>query len=368
MAYTIKYYFLLLLAASTVGKAQDYGLIAENHQRMGLAKLTVNSLYNWDFKATRQYIDALSEEIPGHPAIAFVKGMELYWQHFPINPKSPHYATHIAYLEEAIAHADSYIKQHEENKEALFFRMTARSVIMRHYADNNQPMKAAGVAKELYGIMTKGMEWQQEYPEYYFTSGLYNYYREYYPEAHPVYKPVAIFFKSGSKTTGLQQLKKAADVAVFTKAEALDYLGYIYLRCEKDQDMAIKFYKKLYQKFPDNLYFLANYTEALLLSGQYHQAEKLVAQLNVPHSTPYFKVAYCTFRGMLTEKHLNEIEKASTHYLKAEQLIKQEELNTPYEAYIYAGLAAYYRNQESDGRSKEYFKKAKKADNYNYVN
>ena len=63
------------------------------------------------------------------------------------------------------------------------------------------------------------------YSDFYFFTGVYNYYREAYPEAYPVYKPLALLFPKGSKTKGLEDLLIASKNSIFLKAEAFSFLS-----------------------------------------------------------------------------------------------------------------------------------------------
>ena len=68
--------------------------------------------------------------------------------------------------------------------------------------------------------MKTGFDLMHKNPEFYYTTGLYNYYREQYPESHPGYKTVVWVLAGGDKEKGLQLLHKASKEALFTKTEA----------------------------------------------------------------------------------------------------------------------------------------------------
>lgn len=60
---------------------------------------------------------------------------------------------------------------------------------------NNEKMKAASEAKKAYDYVMDGFKYMQHNPEFYFSSGLYNYYMIRYPEDHPIVKPVVFSLK-----------------------------------------------------------------------------------------------------------------------------------------------------------------------------
>ena len=62
------------------------------------------------------------------------------------------------------------------------------------------------------------------YPDFYFFTGLYNYYREAYPEAHPIYKVLAFLFPRGDREKGSAELQNAGANSIMLKAEAYSFL------------------------------------------------------------------------------------------------------------------------------------------------
>ena len=91
-----------------------------------------------------------------------------------------------------------------------------------------------------YSFMKKGFDLTEEYREFNFPVGMYNYYREKYPELHPVYKPFMFFFRNGDVSKGLRQLERSVKENVFTKPEAGMFLVHIYLYYENNPAAALK--------------------------------------------------------------------------------------------------------------------------------
>ncbi len=119
------------------------------------------------------------------------------------------------------------------------------------------------------------------YKDFYFITGLYNYYREAYATAHPIYKPVLIFFPHGNRKLGLVQLKISADSAIFLAAESMTFLAGIYQDFEKDPAKAIIYSKKLKETYPQNQEFKLHYIRDLLVIKKFGEAESLL------NSMPY---------------------------------------------------------------------------------
>jgi hypothetical protein len=141
-------------------------------------------------------------------------------------------------------------------------------------------------------------------PEFYFTSGMYNYYVEVYPEEHPIVKPLLVFFKNGDKALGLKQIDTATKVGTITKAESCYYISHIYLKYEAKPEKAAMYMEKL-SGFVSEKPYLSDEARGstMLLSGKYDQAhEKALQLLRKQVSTGFYPAAWRTFQGILEEK------------------------------------------------------------------
>ncbi len=356
--------FLLLFNCS-FAQSNLYKLL-EDKPKLALVKKSINSMYNWEFEQANNYIDQLAEDIPNHPAVPFARGMVIYWQIAPVDFTSSEYERHLELLEEASGLAEKRLDIDEEDIEGQFFKMASRSLIMKHLADSGQPMKAIGEAKGVYRLMKAGFDLKDEYIEYYFTTGVYNYYREYYPEKYPAYKPFAVFFQRGDMELGLEQLRYSANNATFTRAEAYAYLTHIYLKYEENQDKAIEFAKELVSKYPKNLYFKVDYTEILLLSGKTEQVKEQIP-LFLKSSDYYYQAIGYMYSGKLIEKE-GEYNRALYFYKKAEKLVDKMSFRfAEQKTNLYYGMSYSYSMQVDYENAKKYYKLAKEHDINDYL-
>jgi len=85
--------------------------------------------------------------------------------------------------------------------------------------------------------------------------GLYNYYAEKIPEDFPFVKPFLLFFPSGNKRLGIQQLRASAAKGRYTNYEAMYQLARIYYSYEGDYNNALLVARQLCGEFPDNVLF-----------------------------------------------------------------------------------------------------------------
>ena len=175
-------------------------------------------------------------------------------------------------------------------------------------------MKAVGEANRAYGLMKKGFEIVDEHPEFLLTTGLYNYFREKYPERHPIYKPLLWFFRSGDLELGLDQLERACTESFLTSVEAHVYLSYIYLRYEFKPKLAQQYLSELCTMYPNNYYAKAKYLESLANPTDFKEVPISLIYTLITHESPYYKLAGYVFLGYFEEKIVDHPEKAELAY------------------------------------------------------
>jgi hypothetical protein len=193
------------------------------------------------------------------------------------------------------------LEKDKKNEEAIFFSLAAHGYLAQYYADEKSIFKAIREANNAYAYMKLGFNMLYDHSEFYYTTGLYNYYREQYPEMHPLYKPFMWFFAGGNKQLGLEQLKIASQDAVFTRVEALNYAAHINLRYELNPAKAEKFAVQLVKEFSRNNLYKAIYIETLLTLEKFSEARPLIFELESANSS-YFKMIGEVYKATLLEK------------------------------------------------------------------
>ena len=233
-------------------------------------RIGINQVYNCDFDAAENTLVYLRKSYPSHPVSSFFEGLIYYWKFYPLIPGNPGAAEFEDVMEETWQRS-RLLKEDGNETEGVFFELMSRAFIVMYYADNGHSSKAISHLGKIYRDIMASFELQEEFNEFFFITGLYNYYREAYPEAHPVYKPAAMFFRKGDKTRGLEMLRFAAEETNFMRVESALFLSLIYINFEKKVDSAVWFSSQLYQDFPGNGYFLSKYAETLLIDHQYEE-------------------------------------------------------------------------------------------------
>jgi hypothetical protein len=236
----------------------------------------------------------------------------------------------------------------------------SHGLLAQYYGEQGRTFKAVSEAKKAYNGVMKGIDSKNEYIEFYFSSGIYNYYREKYPEMHPIYKPFVWVFRSGDIENGLEEMKYAAQKAPLSKVEAAHYLAYVYLRYEEKPELALVIMDNLVKSYPNNAYFQILYLEAL---GMMHNLDKGIAIINelLVHERLFYRMCGNTFKGLYVEDYDHD-PKVAVGYYQRSILIGENFENEGFHAksMAYAGLARISDMNNDTDAAVKYYKKAKK--------
>ncbi|WP_370089465.1 hypothetical protein [Ekhidna sp.] len=300
--------FALLTAFA--GSAQVF----EKGHVQDLVRKGTDHIYNASPDSAEFYISKAEKYIPQHPVIPLMRAMTILWSNIPTISDDLFLQMEVQ-LDSAIELAR--IKDPNlEKPEMIFFAMAAYGLLAEYYADQGHTVKAVGEANRAYGLMKKGFDIVDDNPEFLLTTGLYNYFREKYPEKHPMYKPLLWFFRSGNKELGLKQLEMACNASFLTTVEAHVYLSYIYLRYEYKPDLAQNYLSALCKKYPNNYYAKAKYVESLANPVDFKNAPLDVIYSLITHESSYYRLAGYVFLGYYEEIIIRNKEKAEYAYRK----------------------------------------------------
>lgn len=332
-----------------------------------LIKKGLDKTYNFEFDEAKKIYENIKQKYPDHPAYPFLMASGLYWEmlyYDNYKQKAPEYFN---YLKDALTLASKFLTKNAKDVEGVFFSMAVESSLALYYAERDETVKCMTHAKKAYGYMKEGFKLKEEYSDFYFSTGLYDYFVVQYPETHPVYKPFMGFFVKGNKQRGIEELEYAAKHGIFSRSECLHYLANIYLKYENMPEKAVLYSEPLIKKYPGNYYFIARHVEGLIGTRQYKQAEFYSYQLFKTGKNSFIMRSY-VFYGMLNEKHFNKPEEAIKYYNSALSLASQ--LSQPvgdWLAYSYAGLGRIYAEKGEKQKAIEYYKKAHQYAEYTSI-
>lgn len=352
---------LLLIFPSFLLSAQK---LSQNPLALELAKKSIEKMYNLETEESVAIANKLEKICPGHPAPTFLKALNVYWSSMPVHSQSKNYNKFVDHLNETLQRAEKLLEKDKENEEGIFFSLAAHGYLTQIYAEEKNHLKAFKEVKNAYSYMKTGFDLLHKSPEFYYTTGLYNYYREQYPESHPGYKAFVWVLAGGDKEKGLQQLHKASNEALFTKTEAINYSAIIHLRYEANAKNAEQYASKIVRLFPGNYLYRAVYSETLLNLGKYWEAIPHINQL-VSSKDPFFKMIGSVYHGIRVEKHEKKLSEAKEIFYKMIEDSQEIPVKTDhYVSMAYLGLGRIYLKEGDKDKAKEYFKKTLNLSNY----
>ncbi|MBW8051669.1 MAG: hypothetical protein FVQ77_15295 [Cytophagales bacterium] len=357
--------FSILLSQYSCLFSQNY--IVDDKVSEELIVKGIDKLYNYEFEEAEVFFKKLKVRLPHHPIYPLLMALMTYWEMMPVFDNKALFDQQEAYLARVLELSDSLLENDENNVELFYAKLTAHSYLSLLHSENNSSLQAVNEARKAYAYMKKGFKLKEQYPEFYFSTGLYNYYVVQYPETHPLYKPFMFFFPGGDKQKGLKQLKLAAQKAVFSKVEALEYLAHIYLKYESSPYKAIEFTQKLVDHYPKNLYMVTRHTEALIASAKYEDARPFISKL-MNSGNDFFIMTGQLFVAITREKYMQNYLVAKTWYLKAiTSGDKFEDFAHDYLSFAYTGLARIAIKEGNDKKAEKYYKKALDLTEYQWV-
>ena len=354
-----------LLDDKAVAQTQPLPSILENQRAYALTERALDHIYNVETNQSKPLIRQIDRLLPNYPAVPLLEALSIRSANYPLEPGSAVFEQMKNHLYQVIEQSEVILDEDEDHAEANFFMLSAHGLLAQYESEDGNTFKAVGQAKSAYSYLKRGFDLLEVYPDFYFSTGLYNYYREKYPELHPAYRPFMWFFRGGDMALGLKQLDIAVRKSLFLGVEAADYLTHIYLFYEDRPDQALTYARRLARDYPDNLYFAVNYVHAALGAGQFAGIDAHVQKL-ISSDKRYFQVTGHLFEGMLLEKRDQAWDAAEASYLRSLQRnigIAGEEAKN-YRSYAYAGLARIADHEKKISQAKNLYEQALNAAQY----
>ena len=315
-------------------------------------------MYNFEFDAAEENYEIVHKKYPDHPIYNFLMAQNVSWKGIYYNKFKDYASLQLKYLNATLEQADKMLEKDENDSEGIFFKLFSYSCLALYHSQINAYVDCVNDARKAYSYMKEGFKLKEKYVEFYFSSGVYDYFIVQYPENRPVYKPFMIFFASGDKARGINELDYGSKNALYTRIECTSYISNIFIKYENTPEKALPYTNLLASKYPRNMHFLCKRTEALLATGNYAEAERNSYQL-YKNDQAYFKMASYAFYGIINEKNYNRLDTAKAYYNQAITSSKGiQSPNTDYISFAYAGLARIADRKGDKKKAIEYYKKA----------
>jgi|WetSurMetagenome_2_1015567.scaffolds.fasta_scaffold79616_2 hypothetical protein len=344
------------------------GQFLKDSTSIKLIKKGIDYVYNFKFSEAHKVSDEIRKLYPKHPVNWLLNGMIIYWENYPMNPTSSARELFEADLRKCIEDCGDN-KDPSSEAEILLVNLCARGLLLLYFTENDLSFEVFPLAAGTYQCIRRSFNFTARYSDFYFFTGVYDYYREAYPEAHPVYKTLAFLFPKGSKTEGLEALRKVSKNSIVLKAEAYSFLTTIFLSFENDYPQATFYSKSLHAVYPDNTEYLGSYIKNLLLIKKYDEAEMEIRSAVGYLKDQFFQAKVTIFNGILQEKKYHDIRKAQQMYNKGIKDIAPFRIyGNEYAAYAYFGLSRISELSGDMANQKTYQKLALKLADFKNVN
>lgn len=358
--------FLILFTLSVFGQTQKR--LLQDPVGSEVAREAVHLVFNYEFEeAEKQILKFENLGYQDHPGSALLHALVINMRMmFELENKS--FGSEFEnYLSKAIDQGNAMMRADPDSEEATFFVMFGHSYLAFFYSELNQTSKAIGESKKAYKFLKKGFELQEQNPDFYLSSGLYNFYVEQYPIIRPIIKPLMSFFPPGNKTQGIAYLKEAYAKGTFTQPVALQYLQHVQMKYEKDYEAALPYGEIMVREYPGNYYFKSKYALNLLFLERYDEAKVIINGLK-NSDQEYFQMIGMTLNGVYYEKHSKNFDIARNNYRKAKEIgLKNEALSYDYLGICYAGFARMLDAEGETGLAKDYYKKCLEYSEYTEI-
>lgn len=345
---------VFLLAASFLGFSQKE-ILTDKHA-VETCKKCINYLDNYEFDQFDIEVEKLKKDYEKHPAYSLLKSISTYYQSLTDMNNKGENITYYNLLNNVVTYSEIMLEKDPESKEGLFFALSGYGYRAQYFSDIGSFFKAVGEGKKAYKFYKKGKEYKDELYEFYFMTGLFNYYIEQYPENHPMIKPLMGFFQKGDKEQGLQELDFACKNAIFTQGSAFTYSAYLYTKFEMNYPQAINYSGNFYESHPNNSLNKVNYIMALLFDKNYNQAYPLIQTLK-GYNSNYFVIAQNLFKGWY-EFEQNKNQTKALKHLKIAELLCAENMTITQDLYalICYKKAQIFEEQNKTSEAKTYYK------------
>ncbi|AUD07520.1 hypothetical protein CWM47_28215 [Spirosoma pollinicola] len=334
----------------------QYPVINNNPTARSLLTAGLDQVYDDQFTAAEATFAQLEKLAPGHPAVDLLRGVSLYYQWYPARTDAKLKQRCTQQLDVTAKKADDWQKAQKKSKgfdlpEAMFLYFTAEAMLAKISHFEHESLAAIRHAKNAYPYIQKGKTFQQQYPDFYLSTGLYNFYRDVYPEIHPFYKTVAWVMTAGDKKLGMNQLQIATQKALLVRTEAILYLTHLLTDYENKPADALPYLAQLVITYPNNPYWRYKYAESLLNA---HQVAAIPQEIN--HLMASSEVVYHQMGTLLKARYALEKGQRSVAQNLADEVVRSSVRDESVRAYAYLVLARIAGLQGHEKQARHYYK------------
>lgn len=338
--------------------------ISSNPEQKKLVMDALDDIYNFQFAEASGTIELIRKKLPKHPIYHMLEAMNLDWQWEPVLEDKYKEKWLLYHLNRTLKICDSLQHKSTGDLEVMFIQFTAHGFLARVNAILGNYVDAVNHSMSAYNSVKKGFALKEKFYDFYFSTGMYNYYRERYPELHPVVKPFAMMLASGDPELGIKQLKFSYAHSLFSKIESANYLINIFYKYEGKPDEAFHIAEEVNRKYRGNLFFTVKYAEGIFKTGKNKADLNALIEKLLASGSRYYLMCGHYFKSMRLQLD-GKAEEAFGQALKSAQLCHMlPKLKDNFPAYIYMNLSKLYQKRGNLKEAVKYMKIAKDKAEY----
>ena len=244
----------------------------------------IDYLYNLEFENAENEFTEVINLRSNHPVGFFFKAM-IQWERIISNfDDESQDEKFYDMLEVVIEMCEKRLDKNPNDVTAMFFKGGAVGFRGRLRGNRGKWVGAGNDGIIALPLVRKAYELEPDNYDVLLGIGIYNYYAAVIPERYPIVKPIMIFFPSGDRKKGLEQLSQASLHAKYAKVEATYFLMQNYFTYEKDYIKALELAQKLHEKYPNNSLFHRYVGRCLISLGQVGEANDIFVDIERRYS------------------------------------------------------------------------------------
>lgn len=271
-SYIVASVFCLLSFPAT---AQVPELINDSEFRL-TAKTAVDSIYNFNAAAADRILEPWKEDYPDHPIWTLFEGMKFWWEILSDLENTAHDEQFYHMMKKADYESSQLLRSNSSHADGLIIKAISNGYLARQHANREEWIRSLNYGRKAMNAHEYLLELQPDLDDLKLAEGLKLYYLDYLPEAYPVVKTVSWTLPNGDREKGLEYLSEASEEAVFARAEATYFLGNINHNYEKNYKVATESFEQLYDKYPNNNYYLRLLVKNYYRMNSYRKALRVI--------------------------------------------------------------------------------------------
>jgi tetratricopeptide (TPR) repeat protein len=253
----------------------------------------IDKIYNFEFNKADSVFDDVINRQPAQPIGYFFRAM-IQWERIISNFDDESQDDKLyQMLDVVIEMCEERLDEDPDDVMAMFFKGGSIGFRGRLRSNRGNWLGAANDGVVALPLVRRAYELEPDNYDVLLGIGIYNYYAAVIPDKYPIVKPVMIFFPSGDRKKGLEQLHQASLHAKYAKVEATYFLMQNYFTYEKEYAKALELAQKLHAKYPNNSSFHRYVGRCFISMGYLGEANEIFTDIAKRYSQK--QIGYDTY-------------------------------------------------------------------------